>query len=594
MRCFIYISFCLLANFGLFAQTEQLAQNYLDQGEYEKALNTYRDLFKENSGNFNFFFGMITSYQQLEDFQSAEALLLEKLNNSSNSPIILIELGHNSELQKKTDLAKKYYEQALEALEAKPIHTYSIAQGFEKYSLLEYAARAYQIGIRFTPEMKYELPLARIYGEQGRLEEMFRSYLDLIDKDPEIRLNLIREFERYLREDASNPANLVFRKLLLQRIQQNQGLIYNELLGWLFVQQREFDKAFAQEKAIYRRNNQDLQPIIQLTVITRAGGDIKTAKEILSFIIEESPSENILLQANQLLMAMEIDTAEKSNYGAIDKAFQGLFQQFGTSMGTLQLQLDYANFLAFKLGKIQPALDLLQELSGKTTTNFELAGVKMLLADILVLDQKFNQALIYYSQVQNLVKNSEVAQDARFKVAKTSYYKGDFEWSKNQLDILKASATQLIANDAMELSLLIQENAWEDSTQTALKLYARADLLSFQNKNREAIAVLEEILSKHKGEKIEDDALLKQAGLFEAEGNWQKAEENYLKILQFYSKDVLSDNATFLLAELYNNKLHQPEKARDFYEKIIFNHPDSIYFVTARKRYRMLRGDTIE
>ncbi len=594
MRCFINISFCLLASFGHFAQTEQLAQNYLDQGEYEKALNTYRNLFKENPGNLNIFFGMITSFQQLEDFQSAEALLLEKLNNASYGPTILIELGHNSELQKKTELAQKYYEQALDALQNKPIHTYSVAQGFEKYSLLEFAARAYLFGIKFNPEMKYDLPLARIYGEQGKLEEMFSSYLDLIDKDPEIRLNLIREFERYLLEDASNPANQVFRKLLLQRLQQNQALIYNELLGWLFVQQREFDKAFAQEKAIYRRNNQDLQPIIQLTVITRAGGDIKTAKEILSFIIEEGASENILLQANQLLMAMEIETAEESDYGTIEKDFQDLFQQFGTGMETLQLQMDYSKFLAFKLGRIQPALDLLQELSGQTTTNFELAGVKMLLADILVLDQKFNQALIYYSQVQNLVKNNEVAQDARFMVAKTSYYKGDFEWSKTQLDVLKASATQLIANDALELSLLIQENALEDSNQTALKLYARADLLSFQNKNLEAINVLDEILSRHKGEKIVDEALLKQAELFEAEGNWKKAEANYLKILQFYSKDILSDNATFLLAELYNNNLHQPEKARDFYEKIIFNHPDSIYFVEARKKYRMLRGDTVE
>ena len=594
MRYFLFISLCLFAGFGLFSQTEQLAQNYLDQGEYEKALITYRELMNENPGNSNFFFGMITSYQQMEDFRSADALLLEKLNASPNNPNILIELGHNSELQEKTELAQKYYGEALEVLENKPIFTYSIAQGFEKYSLLDYAISAYQIGIKSNPEMKYDLPLARIYGEQGKLEEMFGSYLNLIDKDPDMSYNLIREFERYILEDALNPANVVLKKLLIQRLQQNQDLHYNELLGWLFVQQKEFDKAFAQEKAIYRRNNQDLQRIIQLTVITRAGGDIKTAKEILSFIIEEVPSENILLQAKQLLLGMKIDTAKQSDYGEIEKDFQQLFQQFGTGMETLQLQMDYASFLAFKPGKIQEALDLMQALSAKTTSNFELAGVKMVQADILVLDQKFNQALIYYSQIQNLVKNHEIAQNARFKVAKTSYYKGDFEWAKTQMDVLKASATQLIANDAMELSLLIQENAFEDSTQTALKLYARADLLSFQNKNKEAIIILDEILTNHKGEKIEDEALLKQAGLYESEGNWLKAEENYLKIFQFYNKDILADNATFLLAELYLNKLQQPEKAREFYERIIFNHPDSIYFVDARKKYRILRGDTLE
>jgi len=192
------------------------------------------------------------------------------------------------------------------------------------------------------------------------------------------------------------------------------------------------------------------------------------------------------------------------------------------------------------------------------------------------------------------VKNDELSQEARFKVARTSYFKGDFEWAQNQLDVLKASSSQLIANDAMELSMLIKDNSQEDSTQSALKKYARADLLAFQNRTSEAISLLEDILLNHKGEKMEDEALLKQALLFEAEENWNKAEANYLKILQHFSKDILADNATFFLAELYNKKLKHPDKAREFYEQIIFNFPDSIYFVEARRNYRQLRGDAIE
>jgi outer membrane protein assembly factor BamD (BamD/ComL family) len=66
----------------------------------------------------------------------------------------------------------------------------------------------------------------------------------------------------------------------------------------------------------------------------------------------------------------------------------------------------------------------------------------------LVFDEKFNQALIYYSQIQNKIKNDPIAQEARFKVARTSYFKGDFAWAQTQLDILKKSTSQLIANDA--------------------------------------------------------------------------------------------------------------------------------------------------
>jgi TolA-binding protein len=159
------------------------------------------------------------------------------------------------------------------------------------------------------------------------------------------------------------------------------------------------------------------------------------------------------------------------------------------------------------------------------------------------------------------------------------------------LDVLKSSTSQLIANDAMELSLLIEDNSIEDSTQTALKKYARADLLAFQEKNFEAIQLLGEILNLHKGEKIEDEALLKQALLFEETGQPENAENNYLAIIKNFNTDILADNAHYYLAELYANELQNLEKAMEYYEQIIFNFADSIYFVEARKKYRALRGD---
>lgn len=579
---------------SVFCQSDVMAQKYLDQGEYAKALSIYQDLIKESPGNSNFFMGLVTAHQELEDFVTAERLLLERLKNTNNNPSVLIELGHNYELQNNSELAKEQYQKALNALNEKVNYPYSIARNFEKYSLLDYAEQAYVIGMRLNPEMNFDLPLARIYGEQGKLDEMFAAFLELILKQPEVSNNLMREFDRYILDDPNNVANVALRKQLLRKLQQSQDLQFSELLAWLFIQQKDFQKAFIQEKAIYRRNNEELQRIIQLTVLAKAEGDIETAKEIVSFIIAETTSPTILIQANQLLLDMKLSTAKVSDYKEIEKDFEKVLAEFGRGLETMPIQIDYANFLAFKVNKIEEAKLLLDGLLKVALNNFQQAAVKMVLADILVLDQKFNQALIYYSQIQSLVKNDEIAQNARFKVAKTSYFKGDFDWALSQLNVLKASSTQLIANDAMELSLLIKENSIEDSTKTALKLYARADLLAFQNKTQEAIVILNEILEKHKGEKIEDEALLKQAEIYKLSENWIKAEENYLKILEFYGKDILADNATFLLAELYNGELKNVEKAMQYYEQIIFSFPDSIYFVDARKKFRSLRGDVIE
>ena len=594
MRCFLFIAFWLITGCGLFAQSEQLAKNFFDQGEYEKALSIYEKLYQQNPANPMFFQGLVSTHQQLERFDIAESLLMERLNKSANNPVILIELGHNFELQEKSERAEQFYEEALQSLEGRPNYAYSIARGFEQYNLLEYAAKAYERAMEMNGDRNFNLQLARIYGEQGKIEEMFSNYLDLIQDDMKFYGLANREFNRYITEDAQSEPNIILRKLLLKKMQEDPQLLYNEMLSWLFVQQKDFDKAFAQERAIFKRGENSLQGILNLAVMAKEAKDYEVAEEIINYAIEESPSPVFNLQAKHFLIKIQLETAEPGDYAAIEESFQELLTEFPRIEGNLDLEIDYANFLAFQQDRKDEAIEILKAALNDGISDFQTARVKMAMADILVVQEKFNEALIYYSQIQNLVKNDEMAQNARFKVAKTSYYKGDFEWAKTQLDILKSSTSQLIANDAMELSLLISDNSLEDSTQTALKKYARADLLSFQKKNPEAIQALDSILVNHKGEKIEDEALLSQAKLYEKQKNFEKAEHNYLAIINTFGEDILADNAHYFLAELYANELQNPEKAKSFYEQIIFNFADSIYFVEARKKYRMLRGDTIE
>ena len=594
MRCFLFLAFWLIAGCGLFAQTEQLARNFFEQGEYEKALKVYERLYEQNPANPVIFNGLVSSLQQLEDFEEAEKLLVERMNTSANNPSILIELGHNFELQENQERAEQFYEEALQSIEGRPNYAYAIARGFEQYNLLDYAAKAYERAMEMNTDRNFNLQLARIYGEQGKIEEMFSNYLDLIEDDMKFYGLANREFNRYITEDAQAEPNVILRKLLIKKLQEKPILLYNEMLSWLFIQQKDFDKAFAQERAIYKRGENNLQGILNLAFIAKEAGDYESAREIITYAIEESPSPIFNLQARHFLVNLELEYASPEDYKKLENDFRDLIAEFPKSENSISLNIDYANFLAFQLDRKDEAIEILKATAEGVNSDFEVARLKMAMADILVMQEKFNEALIYYSQVQNLVKNDVMAQNARFKVAKTSYYKGDFDWAKTQLDILKSSTSQLIANDALELSLLISDNSLEDTTQTALKKYARADLLTFQKRYPEAIQALDSILIDHKGEKIEDEALFSQAKLFEEEQDFKKAETNYLEIINSFGDDILADNANYYLAELYANELQDPEKAKGYYEQIIFNFADSIYFVEARKKYRMLRGDTIE
>ncbi|WP_415376057.1 tetratricopeptide repeat protein [Patiriisocius sp. Uisw_017] len=593
MRFIVFIIF-LFIGFSSTAQSEILAKNYFDRGEYEKAISIYEKLYKESPHKGTFLIALVESHQQLEDFPAAQKLLEEKINSTRIQPQYFVDIGYNYSLQNVDSTATKFYKKALAAIDNKPNYATVIAKRFEEYSLLDEAIVAYEKGMELNPQLNANLQLARIYGEQGKLEQMFSKYIDLIETRPNYTSIAQNNFSLYVIEDPDNEANVILRRTLLKKLQQEPNLLYNELLSWLFIQQKDYKKAFAQEKAIYKRTEEDLSGITELAVITISEKAYEDAEEIVKFIIEKSPTSDGKLYGYQFLMKIRLETVEPKEYAEVGDQFEKLLNTYGRGNETYLLQIDYNHFLAFKANEIEKATNNLKTLTNKNLNSYQESRVKMELADILVLDEKFNRALIYYSQIQKKVKSDVLAQEARFKVAQTSYFKGDFEWAKAQVDVLRKSASQLIANDALELSLMIHDNTLEDSLQTALKKFAKADFLALQNKNTAAIQALDEILINHKGEKIEDEALLKQGKLFEKTNQYTKAEENYLKLIELYKEDILGDDAYYHLAKLYENQLENEQKAKEYYEQIIFNFADSIYFIEARKRFRMLRGDEIE
>jgi len=593
MRKTIFILFIISCSFT-YAQNDLLAKNYFEQGAYEKALTLYSKLYKKTNRT-DYFNGLIATHQQLENYKEVELLLKEKLKNQRVPPQLYVELGYNYSLQKLDSLANQNYNKAIEAVKEKAIYAHSVGNAFEKYSLLNKAVETYVLSMEINPAKDFNYQLARIYGEQGNLEKMFSSYLDLIKKNRAYQSIAQQNFSLYVTEDPLNEVNILLRKSILKKIQKQPDVMYNELLSWLFIQQKEFKKAFAQEKAIYKRMaDGDMSGIIDVAFIAIAEEDYENATNIVTYLIENATTPEAKIYGYQQLMKIELKTALEKDFPKIEKHFEALLDEFGSGKETYMLQIDYNYFLAFQYHKKEKAISNLKKLSKQQLTSYQEARVKMQLADILVVDEKFNQALIYYSQIQKKVKGDLLAQEARFKVAKTSYFKGDFTWALVQLDVLKKSTSQLIANDAMQLSLLIKDNTLEDSTQVALKKYARADLLAFQKKETEAIVVLKGILENHKGEKIEDEALLKLGKLYEIKGDYTNAEAAYLKLIKFYNEDILADDAHYQLAKLYETKLGQPQKAKEYYELLIFNFADSIYFVEARKKYRQLRGDEIE
>ena len=587
-----FLAFFMFFSMYAFSQDDALASEYFKNGDFEKALIEYERLYAKVPSNPNYITRIVNAHQQLEQYDKAEAFLL-KLMERVNYPSLLVELGYNYQLKNDLQNANLNYNKALASIKERPSNVFAVARSFQEHSLLDETIAAYEKSMVLNPDYNFKYQLGQLYGEQGNIEKMFTSYIDFAEVNPVVLSKVKRDISSFISENNENENNVIFRKILLKKIQQEPNLLWNELLSWLFVQQKEYNKAFLQEKAIFARQPESLDRLEELALTASAENETLIAKDIFEYIIANAQDVNVLLDTHYNLLQLETKQSTKENYQAIDMAYQNLFKQHGIFSQTLKLQIAYAHFLAFYKNEPKKATTFLEETLKLPLSEQQKALVKLELGDILVLQEKFNDALIYYSQIQRNLKNSTLSQEARFKVAKTSYYKGDFKWADSQLKILKASTSQLIANDALDLKLLITDNKYEDSLQTALKLYAKADLLAFQNKTDEAISLLNTILSNHKTEPIIPQALYKQAQLFEIKAQFEKAQANYEAIIANYSDGILVDDAYFKLADIFEKRLNLPEKAKTLYEQIIFNHADSIYYIEARKRFRALRGDFI-
>lgn len=569
-----------------------LANGYFKKGEFPKALLIYKKLHESAPNSYNYIYKLTETYQQLEKYAEAEELL-ERAIVKRRIPNMLVELGYNYQLQNNLPKAKSLYNEAIDTIDERPSNIYGIGQRFETHSLLPQAIEAYKKATLLMADKNFSIQLARIYGDLGEVQKMFASYIDYVDYKPNTLNNIKRNLSQFISENKDTENNKSLRIILLKKLQSSPDPQWYEMLSWLYVQEKQYNKSFIQERALYKRNPESLDRIIDLAITANDEDDSETAIDIYNYILETTQEKELLLLAYQSILGIETENATIKELEKINERYLALFDEYGTFESTLQLQLSYGQFLAFSYNQPKKASEFLKKTYKLDISPFQEGLVKLKLADILVLQEKFNEALIYYTQIKSNLKNSTIAQEAAYKIAKTSYYKGDFEWAESQLKVLKRSTSQLIANDALDLKLVISDNKWDDSTQTALKYYAKADLFAFQNKTSEAIKLLDKVLTEHNGESITDETLFTQAKLLEKQQKYLLAEANYQKIISDYPNDILIDDAYYYLGELYSNHLNKPEEAKTLFEKIIFNHEDSIYFVEARKKFRMLRGDTI-
>ncbi len=598
------------------SQEEQLAMQYYKDKEYDKAVELFEKIHAKKPDSYIYYY-YFHSLLELERYDDAEKMLKKQVKAYPNVPRYKVDQGYVYERAGDNAKAEKIYQECLKNLQAKETAVSELNNAFMSRGKYDYAAETILKGRKLLNNEQYlSKSLINIYKIQHQNDKIVDEIIALVKTDNEKYLNDVQTaIQDLLMDDEDNQQYMSIRTALQKFSQKNpNNILCIKELYWISQLHKDFEEAFALAKALDKRLKVEGVFTYELALAAADNHDYNTAIEALNYIIKKGEEAHNYVRAKMKILDVKymqlIETSPVKMVDAVnlEQDFRKALEENGIHSGTMDWIRKYAHLLAFYVNKPQEAIDVLNQAMAATRDNKEKNQYKIDLADVQLYTGEIWDASLNYSQVDKDMPNDVLGNEAKFKNAKLSFYIGEFAWAKSQLDVLAAATTKLIANDAIYSSMLISDNLEEeeggDESDTlglfsnsegnlALKMYAKAEFLIFQNKDDEALRALDSVMILSPFGTLVDDALYQKALILIKQKNYFEAEKLLKRIVEDYGDELLADDALFQLAELYEYYLKDITQAMEYYQKILKDYSDSLYVVQARNRYRMLRGDNL-
>jgi tetratricopeptide (TPR) repeat protein len=580
------------------ANSAALAQDYARRGEHEKVVFLFDKLEPAEQTSPVVFPTYLASLQALKKYKDAEKLTKKAIKLHPEDATFGVALGSVYTAAGDAPAAEKQWSKVVAQLT--PTQVPSVATAFGQRELPQWAERTYLRGRALAKnDTEYAPQLIQLYTQTQNQPQVLAETLRLVAQN-EQQLPFVRNMlQNALHEEKDFDA---LEKLLITATQEHPDqAAYSELLLWLQVQRRDFSGALVQARALDRRGRGEGRRVLELAAIAQQNKDYESAIEGFAYVAKEyrsGPYGNLARQ--RLLQAREAQVRETypvnvTKVRALVADYEQLLTELGRTPDTAPVLRNLANLYAFQLNDRAKAMTLLQSVIDMPRASDEVVDeAKVTQGDLYLLKGESWEATLLYSQVEKSHKDSPLGYEAKLRNARLSYYAGDFKLAQSHLDILKEATTREIANDAMQLSLLIQDNTVEDTLGLGLRAYAAVEQLVFENKIGEAIKGLDGLLERFPGHALADDTYYLKAQLQRRTGDFAGATATLERITNNPKYDVLSDDALFLLARIQEEDVKDKAKAQELYNQVITKYPGSIYVAEARKRFRKLRGDGVQ
>ena len=578
-------------------QDSRLADQYYLDGEYEKAAELYQSLYQTSNRSDYYFTKYVECLLALEEYDKCEQTVHAQIKENPTNMSLYVTLGNVLERQNKYEEADVVFRQALDNLPADLGQITRLANAFLSLAKYDQAIETFEKGqdLIGRPGLFAE-NLADLYRRKGDNEKMIENYLYSLQSNPQRLIAIQTTLQRYLTKEDY----LTLQTHLYTMIQENPEADYfPEMLAWVSIQQKDFKAALRQLKALDQRLAENGQRLFRLADMAANNRSYDVAVEAYEYIVDtKGPGSPFYLRAKEASLECQRKNLvrnydyTKDQLQTLESEYESFLDEAGRNRTTASIIADQARLEAFFINDLDKAIALLEQVIAMPGVPKETySKAKLDLADFQLMKGEIWEATLLYSQVDKALKEEPLGEEARFRNARLAYFNGDFEWAQAQFDILKASTSKMISNDAIDMSVFIMDNLGLDSTAHPLSMYAEAELLIFQNRFDEALDKMQTLSNLYPDHGLQDDILYLEAQIRMKQRRYPEAAALYEQIYTKYPDGIRADNALFALAELNETQLENPAKAQELYEKIFVEYSGSTFSIEARKRFRILRGD---
>ena len=594
------IFFFLLFTVSSYAQNnnQKTAYQYYVNGDYDKAIAIYEELNSRQLST-NIYSTYFISLCNLDRFLEAEKLAKKFYTKYPTRLNYLVDIIISQIKQKNEKKSDNYLKKLFKKISGKNSQVVQIANRFQSFSMYQIALDIYKKPQAISGAIQYDLQIAQLYALLGKEELMIKHYFNFLLRNPNKKKVVFTSIQRFLNNNGIKNENnyLIVKKALLKTSKLHPDRAdFNEMLIWFFMQNKQYKSALNHVVSLDRRSGNSLSSIYDIGETLLDLEKYPLSIQAFDYIISKGFKSNLYIDAhiNKLYALTKSINENSEDIKSIDQKYSQIIDEVGVNRYSILLVSNYAHFKAFYLNDLISAIDILDDVMIMSTIDkLDLAECKIQYADIMLLSGNIWDALLFYSQVEKDFKEHPIGHKAKFKRAKIAYYQGDFTWAQAQLDVLKSSTSKLIANDAMDLSLLITDNYALDTIDIPMIQFAKADLKAFQKKSDIALLTYDSILVNFQGHDLSDEIYYRKANIYLLNNNF----DLYIKMLEIiidqFSYEILIDDALFDLATFYDEKLNNKEQAAKYYQELILNFKGSIFVAEARERFRILRGDNL-